>query len=238
MASNERLRLTPREKARLATVAEIKAVARRQLEEVGSAALSLRAVARELGLVSSALYRYFPSRDELLTELIVDAYNDLGEATEQADAAVDRANFMGRWMAAGSGVRRWALDNSAQYALLYGSPVPGYHAPAERTVLPATRVAAVMVRLLADASDAGVVTAPPPRVPMSVALMGEVLAAGEALGHTLDPVVLGRGLVAWMQVFGAVNFEVFGQLDTVITQRDEMFAYEMAEMAAFVGIEA
>ena len=88
---------------------EIKAVARRYLETDG-ANLSLRAVSRDMGMVSSALYRYFASRDELLTALILDAYNDLGATVEAADAAVaDRADLRGRWRAAARAVRAWAL---------------------------------------------------------------------------------------------------------------------------------
>jgi AcrR family transcriptional regulator len=102
---------------------EIKAVARRHLATDG-ANLSLRAVARDMGMVSSALYRYFASRDELLTALILDAYNALGEAVEKADAAVaDRSQLRGRWLAGGRALRGWALANPAEYALLYGSAV-------------------------------------------------------------------------------------------------------------------
>ena len=75
---------TARERARAELTDEIKAVARRQLATVGAQGLSLRAVSRELGMVSSALYRYFPSRDDLLTVLIIDAYDALGEAAEAA----------------------------------------------------------------------------------------------------------------------------------------------------------
>ncbi|MFY9891603.1 MAG: TetR family transcriptional regulator, partial [Streptosporangiaceae bacterium] len=99
---------------------EIKAVARRHLAAEG-ANLSLRAVARDMGMVSSALYRYFASRDDLLTALILDAYNALGAAVEEADGAVsDRADLRGRWRSATRAVRGWALASPAEYALLYG----------------------------------------------------------------------------------------------------------------------
>src|ERR1700760_2130558 len=114
-----------RARARAELTAEITDTARRQLAEVGAAALSLRAVARELGMVSSAIYRYFPSRDELLTALIVDAYDALGAQVEAADAGVARDDLRGRWMACGRAVREWALATPAEYALIFGSPVPG-----------------------------------------------------------------------------------------------------------------
>ncbi len=119
-------------------MAEIKAVARAHLATDG-ANLSLRAVARDMGMVSSAIYRYYASRDDLLTALIVDAYNALGETVEAAEAMVaDRSQLRARWRAATRAVRTWALANPAEYALLYGSPVPGYAAPAD-TIAAAAR---------------------------------------------------------------------------------------------------
>src|SRR6266542_2658703 len=124
----ERTAPSIRARVRAEMTEEIKAVARRHLAADG-ANLSLRAVARDLGMVSSALYRYFASRDDLLPALILDAYDSLGDAVERADAAVDRGDVLGRWLAACRAVRAWALANPHQYALIYGSPVPGYRAP-------------------------------------------------------------------------------------------------------------
>src|SRR6185436_694395 len=119
------------------------------------AALSLRAVARELGMVSSALYRYFASRDELLTALIIDTYDSMGEAAESADASVaDRSDVLARWIAVTNALRDWALARPHEYALIYGSPVPDYAAPQD-TVGPATRPVLVMGAILADAKAAG-----------------------------------------------------------------------------------
>src|SRR5204863_7108285 len=120
---------TARERIRAELTAEIANAARRQLAEVGAAALSLRAVARELGMASSALYRYFPSRDDLLTRLIIDGYDDLGAAAEPADDPTAPPGE--RWRAVCRAVRTWALAHPHEYALLYGSPVPGYRAPAD-----------------------------------------------------------------------------------------------------------
>ena len=120
---------TARARAREAVIDEIKAEARRQLAEAGAAGLSLRAVARELGMVSSAIYRYFPSRDDLLTALIVGSYRDLATAAERAIARSD-GSPRGVWRAACGAIRTWAKRHPHEYALLYGSPVPGYAAPA------------------------------------------------------------------------------------------------------------
>ena len=86
-------------------------------------------------MVSSAIYRYFPSRDDLLTALIVDGYNAIGEVAEQADAACPAGEYTGRWLAVCRAVRDWALAHPHEYALVYGSPVPGYQAP-QQTIGP------------------------------------------------------------------------------------------------------
>ncbi|HEY5170592.1 MAG TPA: TetR/AcrR family transcriptional regulator, partial [Acidimicrobiia bacterium] len=140
---------TARDRARRELTEEIKAVARRHLADQGSAALSLRAVAREVGMVSSAVYRYFPSRDDLLTALIVDAYDAVGECAEAAEHAARNRGVVARWSNLCEAVRAWALANAHEYALIYGSPVPGYAAP-ETTIGPASRVPLVLMRLLAD----------------------------------------------------------------------------------------
>ena len=114
----ERTRGSIRARVRAEMIDEIKDAARRQLAE-GGANLSLRAIAREMNMVSSAIYRYFASRDELLTALILDAYNALGEAAEQAGASVrDRDDHLGRWLAVARGVRAWATASPHEYALI------------------------------------------------------------------------------------------------------------------------
>ena len=105
-------------------------------------------------MVSSAIYRYFASRDELLTALIIDGYNAIGQAVEDADAKCRRDDYPGRWRAACRAARAWALAHPHEYALIYGSPVPGYQAPPD-TIGPAARSAAVFGRLISDAHAAG-----------------------------------------------------------------------------------
>ena len=133
--------------------AQIIELGRRHLVEHGAAGLSLRAIARDLGMVSSAVYRYVSSRDELLTLLLVDAYSDLADAVDRARDAV-REVWSDDVVAIAHAARDWAVAHPASWALLYGSPVPGYHAPAERTVGPGTRV----VGALFDAVAAGIAT--------------------------------------------------------------------------------
>lgn len=228
---------TARARARAEITAEILASARRHLAEEGAAALSLRAIARDLGMASSAVYRYVPSRDDLLTRLIVEAYDGLGAAAEQAEAAVPRADLPGRFLAVGRAVRTWALAHPHEYALVYGSPVPGYRAPQD-TVPPATRVPALLVGVLADAYAADRVRLPEAAVATTAAAALAPLRA--ALPPDLPLPLLAGGVLAWSSLFGLVSFELFGHLHNVVsedpTERAAFFDDRLAALAALTGI--
>jgi len=214
---------------------EIKAVARRRLESEG-ANLSLRAVARDMGMVSSALYRYFASRDELLTALILDAYNALGAVVEAADASVaDRTALRNRWLAATRAVREWALAHQAEYALIYGSPVPGYTAPAE-TIAAAARTPVVLARILADGFAAGMVSQPGLPVTLQDQVRSDLAQTRDGIAPDLPEELFLAGIASWVQMFGIVSFELFGQFNNVIEARAEFFEQQMRLMADLMGI--
>ncbi|MEO3787940.1 TetR/AcrR family transcriptional regulator [Actinocorallia sp. B10E7] len=220
---------TARERARAELTHEIKQEARRQLSEAGSAQLSLRAVARALGMASSAIYRYFPSRDELLTALILDAYNALGDAAEKADRP--QAPPRERWMLVCAAVREWATAHPHEYALLYGTPVPGYEAPAE-TVDPGTRI----IRRCAEILLAGQPLRRPFTGPLEPELDDQMRAVTEAAGLDLSPEDAARLLMVWSQLFGLVGFEVFGQFANSADPAGPLFRYATARMADFLGL--
>jgi AcrR family transcriptional regulator len=206
---------------------EIKAVARRHLATDG-ANLSLRAVARDLGMASSAVYRYFASRDELLTALIIDAYDAVGAAAEQAAGS---GSHRQRFLAVCHAVREWALADPHQWALIYGSPVPGYRAPQD-TVGPATRVILLIGAIVRDAALADAVDAGEP--------IGGKL--GEELAHVADqaapgapPQLVARSLAAWIHMCGAISAELFGQLNNTIGERREFFDLQMRGAATTIG---
>jgi AcrR family transcriptional regulator len=218
-----------RERARTELTREIKDEARRQLAELGGHGLSLRAVARALGMVSSALYRYFPSRDHLLTELILDAYDAIGEAAEAADdpAATPRQ----RWLAIWQATRAWAREHPHEYALIYGSPIPGYRAPQD-TRIPATRVAMALVAVLRDAAPRRALegTAPTPL------LAEQATRLAATLGVDLPPSAVARLLMAWTQLFGTISFELYGQYVGSADPAGEFFAHSALEMADLLGL--
>jgi AcrR family transcriptional regulator len=219
-----------RARVRAELTREIVDAARRHLATEGAAGLSLRAVARELGMASSAVYRYFASRDELLTALIVDAYDAIGSAAEEAEAAVPRADLRGRWRATCGAAREWALAHPHEYALIYGSPVPGYAAP-EATVGPASRVAVLLCRVVADGVAAGTVDAAP-----DGAAAGAVLTPGVAEGLGLPEPLAPRMVTAWSSLYGAIGFEVFGQTHNVVADHAHYFDAAVERLADLVPL--
>ena len=228
---------TARERVRAELIREITEIARRQLATDGAAGLHLRAVAREMGMVSSAIYRYFPSRDDLLTTLIIEGYNAIGAAVEKAEAACPRDGYHGRWLAGCQAVRDWALAHPHEYALVYGSPVPGYEAP-EQTIGPASRAAAVLGGIVSDAQRDGALTelAAGPPVPESFGPDAARLRDSVLAGVPDD--VAARTLAAWAGLFGLVSFELFGQFENVVTDRDAFFSYAASCLGHMVGLPA
>src|SRR6476661_6544907 len=223
---------TARERVRAELTDEITDAARRQLAEVGAAALSLRAVARDVGMVSSAVYRYFPSRDDLLTRLIIDGYDDLGAAAEAAD--LPDAAPMERWLAVCRAVRTWALAHPHEYALLYGSPVPGYQAP-EDTVPAASRVGVVLGRILGGAARAGLL--PDGSGERDPGLVSDDAVAVLGGDHpALDDAVRIRGLLAWSAIFGTISFELFGHFVGSVEDGDRYFDRVMTDLAHLIGL--
>jgi AcrR family transcriptional regulator len=225
--------LTRRERARAATLREIKETARRVLVQEGAGGLALRAVAREMGMVSSAIYRYYASRDELLTALILDAYNSLGEAAEQADASARYSDYRARWLAVARAVRAWAVARPHEYALIYGSPVPGYVAPQD-TVLPSIRPVVVLGGILDEAYMAGRLAKDLPRPHRT--LRPELAVIAKGVAPSVDEAVMARALIAWTELFGALSFELFGRFKNTITDLATWYEHQAAEMATYIGL--
>jgi AcrR family transcriptional regulator len=225
-----------RARARAEITAAITAEARRQLAVDGPAGLSLRSVARALGMVSSAVYRYVASRDELLTLLIIEAYDSLGDAAERAAQRSIGQAPVERWVAVCGAIRDWAHASPHEYALVYGTPVPGYDAPAD-TVGPAARVSLALAGVVRDALEAGQVDdVPGAAVDVAPVLAPELDAIAAQLGLPARPELVARVLAAWSQVFGLVTFEVFGQTRGAVTEHAALFDATTALMARVLGL--
>jgi AcrR family transcriptional regulator len=196
-----------RQESREKIEAQIIELGRRHLVTEGAAGLSLRAIARDLGMVSSAVYRYVASRDDLLTLLLVDAYSELAAAVD--GAAASDGPWRDRLLAMAHAARAWAVDQPARWALLYGSPVPGYHAPRERTVGPGTRV----VGALFDAVGAGIAAGDilPSNVAVAQPLSADFDRVRSEFGFAGDDSAVAKCFLLWAALVGAISLEVFGQ---------------------------
>ena len=153
---------------------------------------------------------------------------------QQAHLALERAGAdegspRERWRATCGALRAWARANPHEYALLYGSPVPGYAAPPD-TIDPATRVYAALAAPLRDAP------APADRPALSGALATDGERIADGLGLTLPPAQGVALLGAWATLFGLVSLELFGHTHNVVTDHDAFFAHHVDALAGDLGL--
>jgi len=224
------VRRTARQRVREELTAEIVEHGRAQLATLGGAGISLRAIARELGMASSAVFRYVPSRDALLTALIIDSYGSMADAAEAAEDAVRGQAPGARWAAICHAVRDWALAHPHEYALIFGSPIPGYAAPPD-TIAPASRVPMLLGGLLTGPPDAP--TGRPTLAPEVAAAIAPVLAT---MPEGVAPDLAVRGVMAWTYLFGAVSFELFGHRHGVVADPEVFFDHEVRRIADLLGL--
>ncbi|HVT41877.1 MAG TPA: TetR/AcrR family transcriptional regulator [Acidimicrobiales bacterium] len=231
---------TARERVREEMTAEILAVARRHVAEQGAAALSLRSVARDLEMAPSALYRYFDGRDALLSALILDAYESL--ATEAERAAAEAQGRPGgdleHWSAVPRALRGWALAHPHEWGLIFGAPVPGYHAP-ETTIEPYARIATALMRPVADALAAGRLTEPDGPAPAELRAAVAPVAEGlfpELEGDALPTATVVHMVGAFSTLVGVVSLEVFGHWRNTILDPAVFFEATLRDLGAAVGL--
>lgn len=235
---------TARERARAEVMAELIAAANARLGTDGAAALSLRAIARDLGMASSAVYRYVDSRDALLTLLIIDGYDAAGQACEDAAAAA-RSRREGPaqvWLAVAWALRDWALAHPHTYELIYGTPVPGYRAPVD-TVTSATRLWAVIIAVMHDAEATGTLLPTGPEFPTAGLVTPETLAFAGYDSATGSPeqtreieLTIVRSFTLFASVLGAISAELFGHYHGVAADLAGVFDATVATAAAGVGL--
>ena len=223
---------TRRERLREATQEEIKGIARQQMAEQGAASLSLRAIARQMGLTAPALYRYFENRDALVTALIADAYTSLAVALETARDALSPDDHHDRLLAVALAYREWAVTHSQDYALIFGTPIPGYHAPMEVTAPLARRNLSVLVELLAAAQRDGELSPPSEYADSPPELKAQLLAWRDHYGYSAPTPVLHLALAIWGHVHGLVTLEIFHHLGPNIGDAEALYR---AEALAWFG---
>ncbi|MFF4387945.1 WHG domain-containing protein [Streptomyces sp. NPDC001552] len=215
----------------------IKDVARHQLEKLGASGLSLEAVSRDSGIPLAEVEAVFPDRDDLLTALVIDAYDASGEAMEQADAAATAAGGSGgaRLLAVTRALRQWSFDNTAEFTLIYGSPVPDYHAPQD-TVPSASRTPAVLADIVRSALEAGELTPPRRPVPGPPLLLPEAVQLFGGAPEAPFSDVVERGIVLWSSLIGLLVFQVFSRTHDSVRDEAAFFDYAIAVAAEGIGL--
>ncbi len=219
----------PKQSEQLPNLEEaIKETAWRQIAEQGAPALSLRAIARELGITAPAIYNYFPRRDDLVTALIVDAFTSLGESQKDAVRALPEADLAARLATLGLAYREWAVAYPQRYQLIFGTPIPGYEAPADITVPAAAWALVPLIETIQAILTAGRL-----RVERSAALTPELesmLGAWSRFTGGMDAEVLYIALVIWSRVHGLVTLEIGRQMPSFITDPGEIYRREIQNM--------
>lgn len=205
----------PRERYRAQVRDEVKRHAWAQIAEAGVTTLSLNAIAKEMGLSGPALYRYFAGRDDLVTELIRDAYRSLADTVRAAFEAGTTV------VALAAVIREWALSDPQRYLLIYGTPVPGYHAPDEITAI-SNEILAVLLEVCADPSDR-------PGTPFEV-LLG--MDRGWASGLAASSATVHRALSFWTRVQGVLSLELAGHFAPMGFDAGLLLAEEVAVLSS------
>ena len=217
--------------------------ARTQLETAGVEGVTLREVARDIGIAVSALYRYVDNRDDLITELLVEAFTDHADAVDAAvDAVVESTgpdDITGAIVAAFRAYRAWSVEHPAQFGLAFGAPVPGYSAPAGRTVAVAVRPGGRVMGLFARAHQAGLVDAS--ALARREALLDEGTSAGfaalaERQSYALPVPAVALAVDAFVRIHGFTVMEVFGQLRPLVSPADAYFETLLSEVVANLGL--
>lgn len=211
---------TRRERVRAATINEIKTIARQHMAENGAAALSLRAISREMGMTSPALYRYFANRDALVTALIVDAYNAIADALEAARDACKEDDYVGQLAAVAYAYRDWAVTNPQEYALIFGTPIPAYEAPYEVTGPIAARSMMVSLGILTAMKKSETADFSTIQAAITPAVQKELQPWADKMQFSGDLAILYLAISNWSKIHGLVSLEIFGHLDPHMTEEN------------------
>ncbi len=227
-----------KESGRTVTAEEIKAVARRQMSEHGTAGLSLRAIARELGITAPAIYNYFPRLEDLITTLIVDAFTALAVAMETAgaEARTEGAGLWETFTRITRAYRAWAVAHPTDFQLIYGNPIPGYHAPTDLTGPLAQRPFAQLFDLLQAGWRSGQISLPEEYQPVPPALAGHIRAYRTKSGLDLPEVLICVLLSGWARIHGQVMLELFHHSQPFIGDPGLFYELELSAYLRRLGL--
>jgi AcrR family transcriptional regulator len=229
---------TRRERLRTATVAEIKSLARRLLMAGGPHAISLRAIARDMGMTAPAIYRYFPSLDALVLELAEDLYDELGQSIQAARAAAAADDPLAQLANMARAFRHWSISHPAEFGLMFGNPVPGVAEFEDGCVTPehaGARFGAPFLEALAELWRQAPFPTPP--VEIIEVRLGQHLRPYTSRQQVEDlPIqIIYAYLSSWTRLYGLVAMEVFGHLQWAVTTVEPMFEIELAGFLAHLS---
>ncbi|MFI0447760.1 TetR/AcrR family transcriptional regulator [Actinomadura sp. 6N118] len=224
-----------RARLRAETSAEIKTIALKLMATGGPDAISLRAIAREMGMTAGAIYSYYPTRDDLITTLIRDVYGELVDAVEVARDAVPESDPGGRLLAWGETVRAWALANPEGFRLIYGDPVPGYQAPEGGPAREAAHRACAGLTGLVAAAWPEAESWQPGGYDWSDFEAGLAEATQEQFPG-LPPAAVALSLRVWGRMHGLVALEIYGHLRPLTHKTASIFHDEMLDLTRSLGL--
>lgn len=206
----------------------IKDTAWKQIAESGAASLSLRAIARELGITAPAIYNYYPSRDDLVTALIVDAFHSLAEAQEASLAGLAQNRRAVRLSALGLAYREWAVTYPQRYHLIFGTPIPNYTAPEEVTLPAAAKALVPLIQSIQDLASAGELRTE--RLAEMSPKLKSMLRAWSEFAGGFGHDVLYLALVIWSRVHGLVMLEITHQIPSFFDNPEEVYRQEIKNL--------
>lgn len=227
---------TRRERIRDATFEEIKSIAWKQIADLGVPTLSLRAIAREMGMTAPGLYRYYPSRDELVTALIMDAFDSFTKHLETACDELPGEDHVGRYRAVGLAYFQWAMVNPSRYTLIFGSPVPGYRMT-EAAYSSSRKGFLVLQTLIEKARSAGRIHPPASLPPLPPELFNRYTALRK-LGMPGDPLGTHLALTTWSTLHGVTALNLYGYMGGFLAGQVENFVQqEIEQLVTLFGFE-
>ncbi len=213
---------------------EVKAVARKHMAQQGTAGISLRSIARDMELSPAALYRYFPSRDDLITALIVDSFHSQSRAMRSAVEAVPESDLLGRLAAFMLAYRDWALSNPVDFQLTYGNPIPDYHAPEDLTSPAAQGALEVGLITIEQAIRTGDLVPPSEYTDLPDDLRTRLEFVGIRYGG-ISATALYLAMMAWGQGHGLVMLELFHHIQPTLGDPTSFFRNEVQNLIKRMG---
>lgn len=232
--------ITRRERLHQETQEQIKTIARQQMAAEGNAALSLRAVARQMEVTAPALYRYFPSRDDLITALVLDAFNGLADAMLAADAEQiaqhGKSAYTQRLQAVMLAYRAWAVAYPQDFGLIYGTPIPGYDAPSDVTAAASARGIAALVTVVALAHEAGKLKTPSAYDHIPTTINVHIQRLIESEHYPIGVIPFYAGIVLWTRIHGLVMLELFDHTPPTIGDAEAFYRFEIATLLSSLGM--